>query len=151
MKFNRRVLGFSLLEILITTGVVALGLLALMGVLAYATKASRTGELASLAMGHSIHCIELIRSRNLDFAGPSVPPPSYSGINDAPAVRKDMNAYPFNSDFDAGMAFKRNISIKRQGTTGNYNYDIAIIKVSIYWFENGGERSVTFEATHKKP
>ena len=122
-----------------------------MGVLAFSSKASRTGEMASLAMGHSIHIIELIRSRNLDFASPTVPPPTWSGLNDAAAVRQDLNAYPFSSDFPSGLPFKRNISIRRQGTSGNYNFDVVDIKVSIYWHENGGERSLTFEATHKKP
>lgn len=126
-------------------------MLALIGVLAFSTKASRTGEMASLAMGHSIQIIELIRSRNLDFSAPTVPPPTWTGLNDAPTVRQDLSAYPFASDFAAGLPFKRNITILRQGTSGTYNYDVVNIKVSIFWHENGGERSLTFEATHKKP
>ena len=143
--------AFSLLEILITTGVVAMGLLALIGVLAFSVRSSRTGELSSLAMGHSIHMIELIRSRNLDFSSGSVPPSALSGINDPPAQRRDLNEYPFQSDFEADAPFKRNIAISRVGTSGNYDYDLLLIKVSIFWQENGGERSVTFEATHKNP
>ena len=153
MASGRRNSGFSLLELLITTGVVALGLLALIGSLAFSAKASRTGEMASLAMGHSIHLIELIRSRNLDFPsyGP-VPPPSSSGINDPPAARKNLNDYPFFSDFDPDLPFRRNISIRRQSNNSDdYNYNVVNITVSVYWHENGEDRSVTFEATHKKP
>jgi type II secretory pathway pseudopilin PulG len=143
--------GFSLLEILITTGVVAMGLLALLGVLAFSVRSSRTGEVASLAMGHSIQMIELIRSRNLDFAGGVVPPAANSGINDPPDQRRALDAYPFYNDFDPDLPFRRNISIQRMGTSGNYDYEILLITVSVFWQENGQERSVTFEATHKKP
>lgn len=153
MNSGRKNSGFSLLELLITTGVVALGLLALVGSLAFAARAARTGEMASLAMGHSIHIVELIRSRNLDFPSyGTVPPPNYSGINDPPAARKQLNEYPFHGDFPAETPFRRNISIKRQSNdSDDYNYNVVNITVSIYWQENGEDRSVTIEATHKKP
>jgi hypothetical protein len=109
--------------------------------------------MASLAMGHSIHIIELIRSRNLDFpAYGTIPPASYTGLNDPPTGRRDLNAPPFFADFEADMPFQRNISIRRQSTDeDDYRYNIADITVSVYWQENGGERNVTFAATHKKP
>lgn len=151
MKIESQRRGFSLLELLITTGVVALGLLALLSVLAFSAKASRTSEMASLAAGYSVHVIELIRSRNLDFSSGSVPPSRWSGLNDAPEDRQDMNAPPFQADFEPELPFKRNISIERLGEAGQYNQDVVNITVSIYWHENGEDRSVTFVATHKRP
>lgn len=150
-RCRQRRAAFTFIEILITTAVVAIGLLALVGVLGYSVRASRTGEMASLAMGHSVHVIELIRGRNLGFSSGPVPPSSFSGINDPPAARKAMNDAPFQTDFPPDMPFRRNISITRMGSAGDYNYNVINIVCTITWQENGEDRSVSLEAQHRRP
>lgn len=142
--------GFSLVEMLVGVAVIAMGLLGLVAALAYGVRASRSSELSSLAVGHAVHLIELIRSRNLDFGGYSVPPNSSSGINDPTGTRRALNAYPFSTDFEPS-SFERHIEMTRVGTSGDYLYDVMSIKVTVYWDEGGQERSVEFEALHKKP
>lgn len=127
-----------------------MGLLAMVSVLAYAARASRSSELSSEAVGHAVHLIELIRSRNLDFGGFTVPPASTSGINDPPGTRRPLNAYPFNSDFQAS-SFERHIEMARMGPSGDYKYNVMKIECTVFWEENGEERSVSFEAHHTKP
>lgn len=143
--------GFSLLELLVTTGVIALGLLSLLGVLAFSAKASLSSEMASLAVSHCVHTVELIRSRNLDFADHPDLPNQFSGLNDPPHVRRELNDPPFQADFEPDLPFKRNILIERVGASDSYNHDVVNITVSVFWPENNEERSVRFVASHKRP
>ncbi len=152
LDVTRKGRGFSLLELLITVGVVSLGLLGLVSVLAYGVKASRSSEMSSLAMGHSIHLIELIRSRNLGFSSGAVPPSGYSGLNDLPHERRALDAWPFQSDFEADSAFQRCLSIRRVGDDAEeYDHEVLLIRAEVFWSENNEERSVSFEALHTRP
>ena len=153
--------GFSLIECLVGLGVISVGLLGLIGALSYAVKASRTSEVASQAVGHAVHLVELVRTRNLDFArgidsfGNIRMPLSWSGINDPEppaAPYKPLNAYPFEDDFEPGPVFTRHISCRLATTTASPHLDkTMIVKATVYWEENGSLREFSFEALHNKP
>lgn len=141
-----------MVELLVAVFVISVGLFGVLGALGYGVSASRSGELMSEAVNHCTHLIELIRSRNLDFQGSPPPPPSSSGINDANASdRRALDAYPFADDFPPGTPFTRNVRIERVGSSsGSYDYEVMKITCTLYWEEQGAERSVRFEALHKQ-
>ncbi len=142
--------AFSTIEVLVAVFVTSIALLGLLGSLGYGVRASRSGEVMSQAINHCTKLIELTRSRNLDFQGNPPPPPATSGVNDSSdAVRRPLNAPPFASDFPADTAFERNIRLERMGASGDYNYDVMKITCTVFWTENGRERSLQFEAFHK--
>ena len=138
-----------MIELLTAVFVIAVGILGLFGALSYGLTASRSGELRSEAVGHATHLIELIRSRNLDFQGSPPPPPASSGINDTPGTKRALDAAPFATEFPAGSPFQRSIQLTREGASGDYNYEVMRITVTLYWQEQGGERNLRFEALHK--
>jgi type II secretory pathway pseudopilin PulG len=157
----------SLIEVLFAIGVIAVGLLGLFSVFVSGTRASAFGANVSRATGYARDVLEIIRSRGLVFhygdAG-GVPnlPPANSGLNDAPAVRRVLNATPptENGGFaDIGQdnpgeraQFTRNILTERMtNDPTSHLASLFRVTVTIYWEERGVERSVRMVGVTREP
>ncbi len=99
-KQSRR--GLNLVELVVSIGVVSIGLMALMAVLVASQRAAAHGATLSEATGHARHILELIRSDNeLAFpGGNSIDlPVGDTGLNDDLGGREpwELTAADFNS------------------------------------------------------
>lgn len=143
--------GFSLMEILVAVGVLAIGLLTLVGAVAYGLSVASEGEKHHQAVEHARRLIALTRARDLPYTQPTVPPGPTSGINDAPSVRRPLGAPPFAGDgFPPDAGFERNIRL--DWDYPGYRADRLVkVTVTLYWQSKGRERSLTLTGVHKQP
>ncbi|MBI3929910.1 MAG: hypothetical protein HY319_30505 [Armatimonadetes bacterium] len=144
--------GFSQLEVLIAVGILALGILGVVGSLTYSTQAQRFGERTTEAVQVARELVEKIRVRNLPYEWDPPQPPEDSGLCDEPGARKPLSARPFASDFPGESPFQRNIRVTPLTTDrGDYRYGMTRIEVTIFWSEQGRERTVRFASIHRRP
>ena len=154
-RFQRRSRGFSQVEVLVAVFVLSVGILGVFGAFAYGMDSANHSARLSEAVGYARQLIELVRSRNLPFQG-SLPPASNSGLYDTLttdwASLKDLNAAPFAVDLPANTGFKRRIRVTRlSADSTSYQYEIAEIRVAVFWREKNRQRQVEFVAHHRKP
>lgn len=136
-----RAKGFTLVEILIVVGVVAIGLLGTMSVFFWGIRAGEEGARMSQAINYSREMLEAIRVRNLAFAGTNTitSDANLLGVHDLDHMPLDTLGLPTNS------IFKREITITRLGTSG-YQARIAVINVKTTWTtKSGREKSAEIE------
>ena len=144
--------AFSLAEVLISTAVLALAIMALFLVLTYSLRAVQVSSRQAEAMHHARRLIDLIRVRNLAFASFPAAPTEASGVNDASDARPRRAAAPFESDLPAGEGFRRNLACERVGNdTSTYEYELMKITVTIFYTEGGHERQVAMQAVQARP
>jgi type II secretory pathway pseudopilin PulG len=147
-----RTRGFSLGEILVALGVLSIGILGICSTLALGTRAEGEAQRITEATAYTREIIDLIRSRNLDFAAWPGLPSRASGINDGPDARQALNAAPFAADLPKGTPYHRNVRIERMPVAStDYRAAIVIITATVTWFEGGQEHSTTFQAYHRQP
>lgn len=149
---SSRPAAFSLAEVLISTAVLALAIMALFLVLTYSLRAVQVSSRQSEAMHHARHLIDLIRVRNLAFASFPAAPTEASGVNDAADARRPLAAAPFENDLPGGDGFTRNLACERVGSdTSTYEYELVRITVTIFYTERGHERQVALQALQARP
>lgn len=147
--------GFSQVEVLIAVFVLSVGILGVLGAFAYGMEASNHSARLSEAVGYARQLVELVRSRNLPFQG-SLPPAASSGLNDASSTTwsslKELHAAPFAVDLPPNTGFRRLIQVSRvSNTVTDYRYDIARIRVVVFWREKNRQKQFELVAEHRKP
>lgn len=147
--------GFSQVEVLVAVFVLSVGILGVFGAFAYGMDSANHSARLSEAVGYARQLIELVRSRNLPFQG-SLPPASNSGLYDTLTTSwgslAELNAAPFALDLPANTGFKRRIRVTRLSSdSSSYQYEIAEIRVAVFWREKNRQRQVEFVAHHRKP
>lgn len=138
--------GFSLVEVLVATAVMTLGMLALFAAITYGVKANRHGELSGQATNLGREILALIRGRNWVDDSTKLPM-----LKDAPGVRKPVDAPPFQDDLKnyAGSIYQRNVMVQRLAPPGSFEHDLASLKVTIYWMEGNRQQQLPLETYHR--
>ncbi|MEW6280563.1 MAG: prepilin-type N-terminal cleavage/methylation domain-containing protein [Candidatus Eremiobacterota bacterium] len=135
--------GFSIIEMLISVLILTIGMLGVIGALTFGLRASSVSGTTSDAVNYSRQIIETIRVQNLDWGGVITSDPA--------SARTDLNAPPFAS-LPSNTNLRRNIQFSRvSGNPSDYEYNLYQIRVSVYWFDRGNEKSVSMCAYHKQP
>lgn len=156
-RTRRSLSGLSLAEVLVATFVVGVGVLATASVLFYAIGAAGDAERRTQAVYWGREMLDLIRARNLPFQPdvPAVPDPindgNYDDDADDSGAQRPFNAPPFALDFP-DTNFTRRIEMKRLSNDPNHHlYQVAAIKITLYWNEGEKENKVTLWTYHQRP
>ncbi len=136
--------AFSQIELLVALGVLAVGILAVYASLTFSLKASRHSDSMARAIALNRLILDLVRSRGLDR--------TTAGLNDGPGQRRPVDAAPFAADIPGNPPFERNVQIDPVSTDASRPESaLRRVKVTIFWREQGGERSVVFEGYQRQP
>ena len=149
--------GFTILEIAFSVGILSVVLMGTLASVHFGMKGQQHGRILGEAGSYASRLLEIMVEENRAFAGVTLPVSS-SGFQDAAATRQDLDASPFNSStygLPCGTRFKRNISViscrgaSESGTQYGWKDDLRQVTVSVYWWENKSERSVTLRCYSK--
>lgn len=144
--------GMTLVEVMVAVAVLALGLLSLLGALAFGLRASESGARHAEATQHAKRYLALIRQRNLAFAVEDPLPGVSSGLMDGSSVRRALNAAPFASDFPPNLSFRRRLVLSWAYPVGDPRHGrLARLESTVFWSDRGVERSVQLVGYAKKP
>ena len=140
--------AFTLVEVLISISLIAIALLGVMGSIAYGTKHSTSGEQLSEAshLGRSIltYLQETTQLDSTDIGEEWLTPES--GLNDSPSTFRQLDEAPLggmNFETTQLARYRRRIMSQRVSTEPlNYRYNLARVRVSIFWSSKQGERQV---------
>lgn len=155
----QRTRGVSLIELLIATFVVSMGVLGTVSALWYGIRSERYSDRRAQAVYQAREMINLIRTRNLPFAdatamtvGSELNDGDYDNDADDDTVWKDFDAAPFADDFTDEFNFQRHVEMKVLSTDSNSHLsDLAAIKVIIKWVDGSTEKEVKLWAYHRRP
>lgn len=149
--------GFTILEIAFSVGILSVVLLGTLASVHFGMKSQQHGRNMGEAGSYASRLLEIMVEENRAFATVSLPVAS-SGYQDAAATRQDLNAAPFSGasyGLPTDTRFKRNISViscrgaSELGTQYGWKDDLRQVTVSVYWWENKSERSVTLRCYSK--
>lgn len=142
----------TLVEVLVAAAVLALGLLSLLGALAFGLRAAETGGRHAEATQHAKRYLALIRQRNLVFGVEDPLPDDDSGLNDGPGFRRALEDAPFESDFPRDSGFQRRLALSWAYPTGDPRHGRLVrISATVFWDDHGVERRVELVGYAKKP
>ncbi|MCA9795907.1 MAG: hypothetical protein KC910_29065 [Candidatus Eremiobacteraeota bacterium] len=137
--------------------VASIGLLGTASVLWYSLKAEKGAEQRLQAVFWAREMLNTIRARNLSFQPdiPRIPDPindgNYDDDSDDEGPRRAFNAAPFAEDFP-DLNFQRRIEMKRVSSDPlSHMYNVAAIKVTLFWSDGERTRSVTLCGYHRRP
>lgn len=149
--------GLSLAEVMVAIFVASIGLLGTASVLWYSLKAEKGAEQRLQGVFWAREMLNTIRARNLPFQPdiPSAPNPlndgSYDDPGDDTGPRRAFNAAPFAEDYP-DLNFQRRIEMKRVSNDPlSHLYNVAVIKVTLFWNDGERTRSVTLCGYHRRP
>ena len=157
--WRTRLGGFSLIEVLVAMGVMAVGILALMAVFITGTRSNQHGAELSRATYYARKIAEIIREDGLAFSTGTIPPNAASGLNNPVGTFVPLTAAPPANVFlnirlpllnDDGTArvdgtgnpvldpgdnrYERSIQITRASNTAtDYNFSILVMDVTVRW------------------
>ncbi|MBT9588234.1 prepilin-type N-terminal cleavage/methylation domain-containing protein [bacterium] len=135
--------GFSLLEVLLAMGVMAVGLLAIAGSVIYSTRMESRAGRSTQALHFANQLSDLSKLYNL---------PKNSPINDMTAARVALNAPPFSAEIYANDLFRRNIQMSWVNSSpSDYRNELYQIDVTVYWYEKSKEESIRVTSIHRAP
>lgn len=157
---RRKPPGLSLVEVLIAVFVTSVGILGTASSLYYGIRSEKQSERRTLAVYQAREMLNLIRSRNIPFANPDnlrigspVNDGNFLDDSDDDGPRQPFEAPPFGNDFsnEKNFNFERRIEMMRLSDDPNdFRFNIAAIKVSVYWTEQSSEKEVVFWAYHRR-
>lgn len=162
LRFNKRRgrRGLSLVELMIATFVVAVGILGTLSSLWYGIKSEKGSERRAHAVFQARELTNVLRAGNYPFANPSYLQVG-SDINDGDidnngddnGPRRPFNDPPFANHFPENpFNFQRRIEMKQLSTDpNNHLSNMVAIKVSVFWNEGRRNQEVTLWAYHRKP
>lgn len=151
--------AFSLVEVLVSIGLLAIALLGVMGSIAYGTKHSATGEELTTAsqlarqIFSAVQTTGVLDTTDLDSAWPK----SESGLNDKPQSARLLNASPLGEvRFTPQQLdrYSRRIESRRLSSVKHdHRYYLAMVKVQVIWEGKHGVQSVemTGIVSHARP
>lgn len=135
--------AFSLAEVIVAIGVLAIGLLAIAGTVIYSTRMEGRAGRATQALHYANQMVDLSKLYNL---------PKVAPINDAPAARQPINAPPFDQEIYANDLFRRNLTMTWVNSSpADYRHELYQVDVTIYWFERSKEESLHVVGLHRVP
>lgn len=149
--------GFTILEITFSVGILSIVILGTLASVHFGMKSQQHGRNLAEAGSYAARLLEIMAEENRAFSGISLPVAG-SGYQDAPTARQQLDAPPFNSSIykmPSASRFRRNISViacrtsGESGTQYGWKDDLRQVTVSIYWFENQRERSVSLRCYSK--
>lgn len=156
--FHQSTRGVSLIELLIATFVVSVGVLGTVSALWYGIRSERYSDRRAQAVYQAREMINLIRTRNLPFLddnldlGSDINDGDYDNDGDDNAVWKNFNAAPFADDFTNEFNFQRHIEMKAMSTDPDSHLsDLVAIKVVLKWVDGSTEKEVKLWAYHRRP
>ncbi len=135
--------AFSQVELLVAVAILAVGILAIFGSIAYGLQAAEGMDRLSEAVSLNRQLIGLVRTR-LD---PAQLPPEFSD-----GRRRALEAAPFAgatfSSAEPGR-YQRSITVTRLDPDPNsYRHDLWKIQVGVYWNERGRPRELLLESLY---
>lgn len=135
--------AFSLAEVIVAIGVLAIGLLAIAGTVIYSTRMEGRAGRATQALHYANQMVDLSKLYNL---------PKVAPINDAPVARRPLHAPPFHQEIYANDLFRRNVTMTWvNSSAGDYRNELYQVDVTIYWFERSKEESLHVVGLHRVP
>lgn len=143
---KKAVPGFSLAEVLISIGLLAIALFGVMGSIAYGTRHSRSGEELTeaihLARGILVHIQEASLVDTTEIGETWLT--KDSGLNDEDLVRRQLDEAPlggFEFDLRQLERYHRHITTERASDDPlNHRYRMARVKVEVFWESKQGHR-----------
>ena len=154
--------GFTLVEVLISIALIAIALFGVMGAVAYGTKHSGSGaeltEATHLARSIINYLQETSSLDTVQLDPYEVWPTADSGLADPPDVFRQLDEPPLGGmPFEPHQLERYRRRIESQRVTDdplNYRYNLARVRVSVFWSSKQGERKVVMTgliSTHRKP
>lgn len=149
--------GFTILELAFSVGILSVVLMGTLASVHFGMKSQQRGRNTAEAGSYASRLLEIMVEENRAFATVSLPSGA-SGLQDAASARQDVNANPFASSsygLPSGTRFKRNISVipcrgsSETGSQYGWKDDLRQVTVTVYWWENKSERSVTLRCYSK--
>ena len=138
-----RLRAFSLAEVIVAIGVLAVALMAIAGAVIYSTRMEGRAGRATEALHYANQIIDLSKLYNL---------PKVAPIHDPPAARRPVNAPPYDQEIYANDLFRRNVRMTWvNSSSGDYRNELYQVDVTIYWFERSKEESLHVAGLHRVP
>lgn len=145
--------GLTLMEILIATAVLSIGILGVISTFTFGTTATKTGKMTSEATNLARMVVEHVRLNTTSIGGvgifPSPPPPSTplaAGLEDSETDRRPLDAPPFDTaGLPPGTPYLRNVQITYPSP------GIAQIRVRVFWRDKRKENVVELFALQSDP
>ncbi len=132
---KKAVPGFSLAEVLISIGLLAIALFGVMGSIAYGTRHSRSGEelteATHLARAILVHIQEASLVDTTEIGETWLT--KDSGLNDEDLVRRQLDEAPLGG-------FEFDLRQRASDDPLNHRYRMARVKVEVFWESKQGHR-----------
>lgn len=126
--------AFSLVEVIVAIAVLAVGILSILGSMAYASRhrGDRGQSIRAAELGRRV--LELCRERNLPFADP---------IHERQPV--PLAAPPFEHDIPPHTGFRRVLRTRQVGP------NLARVTLELRWRQGGSPRRLSLETMERRP
>jgi type II secretory pathway pseudopilin PulG len=150
--------GLSLVELLIAIFVVSVGILGTLSALWYGIRSEKYSERRSVAIFQARELISQIRANNYPFnptyiaAGSDLNDGDYDNDGDDGGAQRPFNHSPFSNDFPNNpFNFQRRVEMKQlSNNPDSHLFNMAAIKVTVFWPEGGAEKRVTLWSYHRR-
>lgn len=143
-----RVRGFTLVEVMVSIALLAIALLGVMGSIAYGTRNSSSGAELSEASHLARSILSYVQEATLfDSVETDLEwPTNGSGLADDETTFRQLDDAPLGGDLFEPIQlerYRRRIQSRRvMDDPQNYRYNLALVKVSIFWTAKERERNV---------
>ncbi len=151
--------AFSLVEVLISLAILAIALLGVMSSITYGTRHSRSGEELTEAVQLARQILVRLQEDSI-LDSTNIGEPWFredSGLRDAPAVRRELDAAPLGGMMlpaEQLSRYKRRLVAERVSQDRiDHRYGLARVQVEIFWESKVGERrlELTGVISHARP
>lgn len=149
----RDLLGVSILELLVATAVIILGLFGLASVYTFGTLAGKASEESLAAHRYACRLVDLIRAENKPFES-GFPPSWTEELEPGLAAEKEvpLDAPPFTGVLPADTGLVRQVRLRWLGhRSSDYRQRLVEVTVKVGWAVEGRTRWVEAVALHRRP
>lgn len=131
---NRPRRGFSLSEVLICVGVVAISFLGTFASLLSSQRAIGVGQRMSVATGHCRQICEIVRARGLAYSSGTVPATGSDLQTSEGVTSTPLNQGAAFSTLPGDARYTRSINTVRVASNG-FGFNLYRVTVAVYWKE----------------